>query len=217
NRYMVGPMVQLAWGTPTLLTLELAIVLELPEPVRLLILGRLQVLLPDADHALIQVRMDAIGLIDFNRGDVALDATLYDSRIVQFALTGDMALRANWGAQPTFVLALGGFHPRFPAPAGVPHLERLALSLSDGDALQLRCEAYLALTSNTVQFGARLDLHAAGGGFSFDGSLGFDVLVQLAPPAFVVDIGVALALRYHGHLLLGIFFNGSLAGPTPWQ
>ena len=89
---------------------------------RLLVLGRLQAMLPDAAHALVQVRMDAIGVIDFNRGDVALDATLYDSRIVQFTLTGDMALRANWGTQPNFVLALGGFHPRFAAPAGFPQL-----------------------------------------------------------------------------------------------
>ncbi len=217
RRYVFGPMLQLAWGTPTLLTLELAVVLELPDPVRLVILGRLQALLPDAQRALVQVRMDAIGVIDFNRRDVALDATLYDSRILQFALTGDMALRANWGAKPNFVLAVGGLHPRFAAPAGLPRLARLALSLSDGETLQLRCEAYLALTSNTVQFGARLDLHAAGGGFSFDGALGFDALFQLAPLSFVVEVGAALALRYHGHLLVGIHFEGSLAGPTPWH
>ena len=217
ERYVFGPMAIIAWGTPTLLTLQLGLLLELPDPVRLLILGRLQALLPDAGHALVQVRLDALGVIDFNRSELALDATLYDSRILQFALTGDMALRANWGSQPNFVLALGGFHPRFAAPAGFPALNRLALSLSDGDDLQLRCQAYLALTSNTVQFGARLDLHAAGGGFSFDGMLGFDALFQLSPFAFVVDIAAALALRYHGHLLLGISFDGTLAGPTPWQ
>ena len=33
---------------------------------------------------------------------------------------GDMALRANWGGKPNFVLAIGGFNPRFPAPAGFP-------------------------------------------------------------------------------------------------
>lgn len=217
RRYVLGPMLQLGWGTPTLLTLELAVILELPDPVRLIILARLQALLPNAQHPLVQVRMDAVGVIDFNRSDVALDATLYDSRILQFALTGDMALRANWGAQPNFVLAVGGLHPRFAAPPGLPRLARLALSLSDGDSLQLRCAAYLALTSNTVQFGARLDLHAAGGGFSFDGALGFDALFQLAPLAFIVDVGAALALRYHGHLLVGISFEGSLSGPTPWH
>ncbi|MDR4481409.1 MAG: DUF6603 domain-containing protein, partial [Nitrospira sp.] len=217
GRHVFGPMVQLRWGTPTLLTLELALLLELPAPVRLIVLGRLQVLLPNQTHPLVQIRLDALGVLDVSAGTVSLDATLYDSRILQFTLTGDMALRAGWGSQPQFILAIGGFHPRFAAPPGLPALKRLALSLADGDTLQLRCAAYLAVTSNTVQFGARVDLHAAGGGFSFDGLLGFDALIQLAPLAFQVDVGAALALRYHGHLLMGISFTGSLAGPTPWQ
>lgn len=217
GRHVVGPMVQLRWGTPTLLTLDLAVLLELPTPVRLIVLGRLQVLLPNQSHPLVQVRMDALGVLDFNEQTVALDATLYDSRLLEFTLTGDMALRARWGGQPNFILAIGGLHPRFPTPAGLPALKRLALTLADGDSLQLRCQAYLALTSNTVQFGARVDLHAAGGGFSFDGMVSFDALVQLAPLAFQVDVAAALALRYHGHLLMGISFKGMLAGPTPWH
>lgn len=217
GRHVIGPMVQLRWGTPTLLTLDLALLVELPSPIRVLVLGRLQVLLPNQSHPLIQIRMDALGVLDVSAETVALDATLYDSKILQFTLTGDMALRAGWGRQPQFVLAIGGFHPRFAAPPGLPALKRLALQLADGASLQLRCQAYLAVTSNTVQFGARVDLHAAGGGFSFDGMLGFDALIQLTPLAFEVEVGAALALRYRGRLLLGISFKGRLAGPTPWQ
>ncbi|UVT15652.1 MAG: hypothetical protein H8K04_17900 [Nitrospira sp.] len=217
GRHVLGPMVQLRWGTPTLLTLDLAVLLELPTPVRLIVLGRLQVLLPNQSHPLVQIRMDALGVLDFNEGTVALDATLYDSRILDFTLTGDMALRARWGSRPNLVLAIGGVHPRFPAPPGLPVLSRLALTLADGANLQLRCQAYLAVTSNTVQFGARVDLHAAGGGFSFDGMLSFDALVQLAPLAFQVDVAAAIALRYRGRLLMGISFSGMLAGPTPWH
>ncbi len=217
GRHVVGPMVQLRWGSPTLLTLDLALLVELPAPIRVVVLGRLQVLLPDQAHPLIQIRMDALGVLDVSAETVSLDATLYDSRILQFTLTGDMALRAGWGRQPQFVLAIGGFHPRFAAPPGLPVLKRLALQLADGDSLQLRCQAYVAVTSNTVQFGARVDLHAAGGGFSFDGLLGFDAIIQLAPLAFEVEVGAALALRYHGRLLMGISFKGRLAGPTPWH
>ena len=149
DRHVFGPMARIAWGTPTILTLDIGLLLELPEPVRLIILGRLQIVLPDPDLALIRVRMDAIGIIDFNKEEVSLDATLYDSRILAFVLTGDMALRANWGRQPTFVLAVGGFNPRFRAPSGFPQLARLALSLGDSDNPRLRFESYLALTSNT--------------------------------------------------------------------
>ena len=111
GRHVVGPMVQLRWGTPTLLTLDLALLVELPAPIRVVVLGRLQVLLPNQTHPLIQIRMDALGLLDVSAETVSLDATLYDSRILQFTLTGDMALRAGWGRQPQFVLAIGGFHP----------------------------------------------------------------------------------------------------------
>ena len=151
-------------GAPHLLTLDLALLVELPASIRVIVLGRLQVLLPEQTHPLVQIRMDASGVLDLSAETVALDATLYDSRILQFTLTGDMALRAGWGRQPQFVLAIGGFHPRFAPRRGCPPWKRLALQLADGDSLQLRCQTYLAVTSNTVQFGARVDLHAAGGG-----------------------------------------------------
>ena len=217
GRHVFGPMATICWGTPTILTLELALILELPEPVRLIILGRLKAILPDERAALVQVRMDAVGVIDFNKGEVSLDATLYDSRILEFVLTGDMALRASWGAQSSFLLAVGGFNPRFLPPAGFPKLNRVALNLSQGDDLRLQCAAYLALTSNTAQFGARITLHAAGGGFTVDGYLGVDALFQFTPFSFVVDISAGVAVRYHGHLLMGISLDGTLSGPTPWH
>ncbi|HEU5102576.1 MAG TPA: DUF6603 domain-containing protein, partial [Roseiflexaceae bacterium] len=217
DRFVFGPMAIVAWGTPTILTLEIALLLELPEPVRLIILGRLRAALPDANHALIQVRMDAIGVIDFNRGEIALDATLYDSRILEFALTGDMALRASWGRQPNFVLSVGGFNPRFAAPADFPKLRRLALSLGDGDNPRLRFESYLALTSNSVQFGARLDFAYSAAGFTLAGFLGFDALFQFAPFTFIADVGAMVALKRGKSVLMSVSLDMSLAGPTPWH
>ena len=128
-----------------------------------------------------RLQVDVLGVIDFDRREAAVDATLVDSRLAQFALTGDMALRMSWGAQPSFLLAVGGFHPRFAAPPGFPALERVAVALASGDNPKLRLEAYLALTSNTVQFGARVDLAARAGSFSIAGFLSFDALVTLAP------------------------------------
>jgi hypothetical protein len=217
ERYVFGPMALIEWGTPTILTLELALILEMPQPVRLIVLGRLKADLPDADHALIRVRMDAIGVIDFDRNEISLDATLYDSRILDFALSGDMALRANWGRQPDFVLAIGGFNPRYPVPAGFPRLQRLALSLGDGDNPRLRFEAYLALTSNTVQFGGRLDFAYSASGFTLVGFLGMDALFQFQPFAFVADIGAMVALKRGRSTLMSVGLDMSLAGPTPWH
>ena len=214
---MFAPTARIVWGTPTLITIELALVLELPAPVRLVALGRLRAVLPDEREAIVRLQVDVLGVIDFDRREAAVDATLVDSRLAQFALTGDMALRMSWGAQPSFLLAVGGFHPRFTAPPGFPALERVAVALAGGDNPKLRLEAYLALTSNTVQFGARVDLGARAGKFSIAGFLSFDALVTLSPLAFVVDIAAKLAVKVGSRTLLSVSLQLTLSGPRPWR
>jgi hypothetical protein len=217
GRYVFAPTARIVWGSPTLITIELALVLELPAPVRLVVLGRLRAVLPDEREAIVRIQVDVLGVIDFDRSEAAVDATLVDSRLAQFALTGDMALRMSWGAQPSFLLAVGGFHPRFAAPPGFPALARVAVPLASGDNPKLRLEAYLALTSNTVQFGARVDLAAKAGSFSIAGFLSFDALVTLDPLAFIVDIAAKLAVKAGGHTLLSVSLALTLTGPRPWR
>jgi hypothetical protein len=161
--------------------------------------------------------MDMLGVVDVDRNEAAVDATLVDSRLAEFALTGDMALRMKWGAESTFLLAVGGFHPRFAAPSGFPALKRVAVALASGDNPKLRLEAYLALTSNTVQLGARIDLAVKSGRFTVAGFLSFDALVTLAPLAFTVDIAGKLAVRAGGHTILSVSLALSLSGPQPWH
>lgn len=217
NRFLFGPMAILGWGTPTLLTLKLAVILEIPDPVRLIILGRLSVTLPDPEHPIVRIQLDAIGELNFQKGTVSLDGALFDSRLLDFVLTGSMALRASWGEQPFFLLSIGGFNPRFPVPAGIPRLERLALSLSSSPDLRLRLEGYLALTANTAQFGARLELFAKSGALSLEGYLGYDTFIQFNPFGFIADVAAGVALRYNDKLVAGIYLALTIAGPTPWH
>jgi Family of unknown function (DUF6603) len=217
NRYVFGPMVMINWGTPTILTLELGLVLEVPDPVRLFILGRLQATLPEAKNALAQIRMDSLGVVDFGKAEVSLDATLYDSKILSFALTGDMALRANFGSNPGFLLAIGGWNPRFPSPAGFPRLSRMAITLSSIDNARLRLESYLAITSNTVQFGARADFFFGAGPFGVEGYLGFDALFHFAPFSFTADLSASVALRAGSTILMSVGLTMTLTGPSPWH
>ncbi|PSJ37670.1 DUF6603 domain-containing protein [Allosphingosinicella deserti] len=217
DRVLIGPMAKLGWGTPQILSLDLGLILDVPSPVRLMLLGRLRAILPSEDKPLVRLQMDALGVLDFDKQQVSLDATLYDSKLLEFALTGDMALRAGWGSEPHFLLAVGGFNPRYRPPAAFPRLNRVALSLEKGSSLKLRLETYLALTSNTAQFGARVDLQVQAAGFTVDAYLYFDALFQFAPFAFVVDIGAMAALKYKGRNLVGVKFDMSLSGPTPWH
>ncbi|WP_410539929.1 DUF6603 domain-containing protein [Streptomyces sp. KL2] len=217
GRHVIGPMARIGWGTPTLLTLDLGLLLELPTPVRLVLLGRLRMALPTEETAVVVINMDVLGVIDFERGEASVDATLYDSRIAAFALTGDMAMRARWKGRPAFALSAGGFHPRFQRPEGFPELRRLNLALLNGDNPRVRLESYIALTSNTVQFGARLELYAAALGFSVEGLLAFDALVHFEPFGFEVDIAGHLALKRGRRTLMGVGVEVSLSGPAPWH
>ena len=106
-----------------------------------------------------------------------------------------MAMRMNWEGSPNFALAVGGLHPAFNPPPNFPKLARIAISLASGDNPRLRCEAYFALTANTVQFGARMELYASASGFSIQGETGFDVLIQLDPFMFLAEFYAQVQLK----------------------
>lgn len=216
GRHVFGPMAKLGWGTPTIMTAEIGVLLSLPSPVRLVLLGRIHAALPDDDAALVVFNMDAIGVVDFGAKEASIDATLYDSRLVAYTLTGDMAMRTSWGSDPGFALSVGGFHPRFEPPSDFPALRRISLTLGPGNPL-IRWQGYFAITSNTVQAGASVELSAAAAGFSLDGHLGFDALFQFDPFKLMVDIAAGFALRRGGTKLMSVGLKGSLAGPNPWH
>ncbi len=227
GRFVFGPMAELSWGKPaTILTIQLGIVLEVPSPVRLAIMGKLTLVLPTlevpAEAQIVVLHLDVLGTIDFATGDAGIDATLYDSRIATFPITGDMAMRLNWGASPAFAVSVGGFHPRFQPPPNFPSLDRLAIALSTSDNPRIRLEAYLAMTTNTVQLGARLDIYAeinieVLGKFSASGFLGFDALVHFPPFSFVVDIEGGVTIKHNGNPILSGSLFITLSGPDPWH
>ena len=214
--HLFGPMLQISWGTPPLITANLAVVFEIGARRRLLILAQVSAILPRADNELVRLQMDAVGILDFDQGTASLDASLHDSRLLRkFTLTGDMAMRLNWQGSPNFALAVGGLHPAFNPPPGFPKLERIAINLSSGDNPRFRCEAYYALTSNTIQFGARAELFASAAGFSIQGEIGYDVLIQLDPFFFIAEFQAQLQLKRGSTNLFKVRLEGSLTGPRP--
>jgi Family of unknown function (DUF6603) len=215
--YLVGLMAKIGRTTPPI-TMDLAVVYEFGARRRLVVLGRISSDMPNAQEDLVRIRLDAVGVVDLDAGSVSIDAVLVDSRLAyKYALSGAMALRAQRGHGPGtgFVLAIGGFNPHFTPPPGVPALDRVAIALSSGDNPRLRCEAYFALTSNTVQFGARAQLHAAAYGFAIDGDVGFDVLVQRHPFGFIADFHASVQLSYGSTHLFTVTVDGTLQGPRP--
>jgi hypothetical protein len=222
GRFVLGPMAKLGWGSPSLITLELGFIVELPMPLRIALLGRLAIALPDPEDAVVLLQLDILGLLDFGTGDISFDATLHDSRITEFPITGDMALRANVGSHPAFALSAGGFHPSFPAPADFPKMERLGISLGDSDNPRIRLEAYFALTTNSVQTGAHVDIYASldtgiAGTFSISAQLAFDAILHFSPFSLAADFGASVDLKHNGDSIACVYLELHLTAPTPWH
>lgn len=218
GQFLIGPMARIGWGVPTLITADLGLVVELPDPVRVVILGVLRTLLPDENSRILRLQVNFLGVLDLEREMLSFDAGLYDSKLLSFTLSGDMALRIKWGHDPNFLLSVGGFHPAYqPPPLALPAMARLSISLLGGSNPRISVETYFAVTSNTVQFGARAELYAGSGAFNIYGFVGFDVLFQFDPFYFNAALGAMLALRTGSSTLASVGVSGILEGPTPWK
>ena len=217
DRFLIGPMGKLGWGTPTILSLELGLLLEIPVP-RIAIMGTLKAVLPAEEAALLRLQVNFLGIIDFDNQYISFDASLYDSRLLWYTLAGDMAFRLSWGDAPVFILSVGGFHPAFKeAPGDLQNMTRLTISLLSGSNPRITVQSYFAVTSNTVQFGAKAELYAAAAGFNVYGFIGFDLLFQFDPFRFIADFAAGLALRRGSSVIMGIRVSGELRGPAPWD
>ncbi|HXS96642.1 MAG TPA: DUF6603 domain-containing protein [Candidatus Limnocylindrales bacterium] len=217
GRFLFSPMALIGWGTPTLLTAAIAVIVELPEPIRIVLIARVSVRAPSDAAAVVRLNMDALGILDFAKGEASLDATLYDSHILNFTLSGDMALRASWSTNREFLLAVGGFHPQFTPPAGFPSLKRITLDMPSGPISKLTLAAYFAITSNTVQLGATIDAFIGVSDFGLKGHLGFNALLQFDPFHFETDISATVALMAGSDELMSVDLSGTLSGPNPWS
>ena len=216
---VVGPMVRLSWGSGTICSLELAVLIELdPSPVQIVILGSFRLTAPTEDIGLVRLRADLLGRLKFDPLDFMLEAELVDSRLGTFTISGGLVFVARGGDDAAFVLSVGGFNPHFTPPDHIPVPDRLRVDISGSDNPRLRLEAYVAITSQSFQFGARAELHAAAGPLAVDGWLGLDALIAWLPHfRFSVEISAGLSLSYDGSPILEISIDVLLEGPGPWH
>jgi hypothetical protein len=218
GRYLFGPMLEIGWGTPTLITLAVGVILEVPDPIRLALLGLIDAGLPSTSAALIELHIDVLGILDFGAKTLSIDGSLYDSRVLIFSLAGDLALRLSWGDDPNFLFSLGGFNPHFNTTGlGVPNMHRLTVSIGDGDNPRISANSYFAITSNSLQFGSNVEAYASAAGFTIHGYLGFDVLIIFSPFFFEFDFSAGFDVSFEGASLVGLRVDGIFSGPRPWH
>jgi hypothetical protein len=216
GRFLIGPMAKIGWGTPSLVTVSLGIIIEITGNIA--IVGVLKVALPTEDAALIVIQANFIGAIEFDKSRLYFFAGLFESRIVFLTLEGELGLLVAWGIDANFVLSAGGFHPRFnPPPLPFPAPRRIAISLLNTDIARIRTETYFAVTSNSVQFGARTEVMFDVSIARVDGHLAFDALFQFSPFRFIIQISASVSLKVFGMGLFSIRLEFALEGPSPYR
>ena len=217
--FVIGPMLELGWGTPSLVTVRLGLLIEASQFV---ILGQAIVQLPpavSADLALLYLRLDFVGSVVFSPLRIAFDAKLVHSRVAFTTITGQFAFRAEFGDHPTFLISAGGFHPRFKeVPSDIPApFDRVGTSFSIGP-IGVSYKGYFAITSATVQAGSDLRIWADIGIASIEGGFGFDAICYLQPKFyFEVDLYAYLAVEVFGEDFAAIRLEGHLSGPGRWH
>ena len=217
--FVIGPMLELGWGTPSLVTARIGVLIE---PSQVVIVGQVIVQLPplvDKSLALLYLQMDIAGGVVFDPLKFWLDGLLRDSRVLFISLTGQFAFRALFGDKPSFLISAGGFHPRFTdIPPDIPApFQRVGAEFSIG-IVGMEFKGYFAVTSATVQGGSSMRVWGDVGIAAFEGGFEFNAIIYIVPTfRFEVDIHVWAGVEVFDIDFASVDIYGLLAGPGRWH
>lgn len=212
--FLIGPTLQINWLA--IFNLDVGVFIEMPGPRKLFIAGSARLVIGSEAFALVYLRMDFVGGIDFTKSLIFFDATLVNSNVLGiFRITGGVALRIAFGGNAYFLFTVGGFHPSFnPGAMELPRVARVGASVSLGP-VWLKQEMYLAITSNTFQLGSRTEAGIEIGPISAHGWFGFDALIQFKPFYFIAHVDAGFDVEVEGVSLCSVRVEGQLSGPGP--
>jgi hypothetical protein len=215
--FLIGPMARIGWGTPTLVSVSLGVIIEIP-PGDIAILGVLNLALPAEDDAILVLQVDFAGALEFDKKRLYFFASLYDSHILFITIQGEMGFLFTYGDNANLVLTVGGFYPRFnPPPLPFPTPTRVQLDIINESYARIRCDGYFAVTTNTAQFGSYAEYFFGFSSLSASGHSSFDALFQFSPFRFSVNIVTAFSVKVFGVGVYGLDIDLTLEGPTPWH
>lgn len=216
GKFLIGPMIKLGWGTPTLVSVAFGLIIEIPGNIA--IIGVIKINLPDENVPIITINVAFIGAMEFDKSRIWFFASMFDSRILFMTMEGDMGLLMDYGSNPNFVLSVGGFHPQFsPPPLPFPNPRRIHIDILRTPVSRITAENYFAVTSNTVQFGCRAEFYYGISAFNLNGSFSFDALFQFSPFRFIIEISFSLGMDVFGAGVFSVRLRLILKGPAPWN
>jgi hypothetical protein len=229
----VGPMVDIGYGAPRFLFIRVAVIFQINDVfhkplgswslARIVLVGQLRLELgptkTDTTTSVVKLIVDILGFWDLDQKKYGFIATLRDSKIATIDITGGLIVYGDYGENEQFILAAGGFNPRFTdiPPEAKAAVDRLGSSFKVG-RFSLKMNGYFALTPGTIQAGFDFQASASIGPVGLKGELGLDVIVYRDPHThFIADFKFSAAITYSGHSLAGVSVSGTLEGPGAWH
>ena len=193
--FLIGPMAKIGWGEPTLISLSLGVIIEIP-PGDAAILGILRMALPADEMAILVLQVNFAGALEFDKQRFYFYASLFDSHVLFITISGSMGVLFAYGDDANFVVSVGGFHPQFnPPPLPFPAPQRISIDLINESFARIHADGYFAVTTNTVQFGTHSDFFFGFSACSVSGASGFDALIQFSPFHFTVEISTQFSVQ----------------------
>lgn len=219
DRYVFAFMARIAWGSKSFVDIKLGLLLEVPSPVTLALIGVVKVTLKKKNKQILLLQMDFLVALSFQKKLLIIDARIYKSKLLMFELNGDIYVRYRWDNEPIFLVALGGWHPDFTVPAGLnlpAKPSRITLSLIENDKLSLIISLYIAVTSNTFQAGFAVAFMMKWSKFKLEAGLALDALFRDIND-FIVKFEGKLKISWGSSTLAGVTVKGDFSGTSPWR
>lgn len=218
--FVVGPIVELGWGSQAkFVEMKLGVVLALPDPM-IVVLGSLRVRVPTKEAPITDIKADVF--VAITPDYLMLFASMRDSKIAGFTVSGDLGLYIEWSGSGGFEFSVGGFHPEYEKLVGkkpkLGEMDRLTIDLSPAKAISFVIKAYFAITAGSVQLGIDGRLNADFAVITAKAWLTLDMIFIWSPRfAFKVSIEVGVEVELLGFTFASIMFRGSLEGTRPFK
>ncbi|GAB3442622.1 hypothetical protein GCM10027517_19940 [Phycicoccus ginsengisoli] len=223
--FVVGPIIELGWGSQTkMVEAKLGVVLSLPDP-KLIILGAIRIQAPAKVAPVTDIRCEVFGEVTSDH--LLVIARMSNSKIALIDVSGDLGLLIQWGGTGAFALSIGGFHPRYKdAPKELAGLERVTIDLSPvkdekgkgKGPIKIVVTCYFAVTAGAIMAGVKGDFKADVAVASAHAWLSLDMIFYWVPRfGFAIDLEIGLDIEVFGCSFASVSFKGSLQGTKPWS
>ena len=164
----IGPMIDVGWGSPRILFIRVAVLFQINDVfhrplsawslARIVLVGQLRLELgpskTDKNASVVKLTVDILGFWDLQQKKYGFLAALRDSKIATINITGGLVVYGEYGDNSRFILAAGGFNPRFTdvPPEAKGAVDRIGAAFKVG-SFSLKLGGYFALTPGTIQAG----------------------------------------------------------------